>query len=754
MINNVSMEDLLLGGVFWTSWGAWCALPLLVFVWIFESVFRRRIAARYHCFLWMLVAVRMMLPVTFESPLSLNGGLSRATSFVHDWATSETIMSEAGVGLVEEDPYDVFTFDDGNGNQRTVHRARVPSETLAEIESIDYEVALQDLPAIGDEPVAYEASAYEAKPPVAAAVPSIGWDELGWEELLTYGIGATWLVVTLGLLFSAAAQSLRFRRRLRRSDEVTAQEVVDQVLRVCDVLRVGRRPKVKEVADLTVPAVFGIWRPTICLPVGAIDSLTSEQLRLILMHEVAHVKRRDGLVATVASTIRALHWHNPLAWFVFGRIRENMEQAADDMALRRAENDSQSIYGRLLLQYASESCSHAIGLMFPSKGRPLARRIKMLDANSKQNHWGARLVATMAVIAIAMSGLSNEATPVPVPRAPQTINIPKFEMSASPTKSFIPDDEVYLARYDLTAALEKVSETQPNEDADQVLRNMFESGQIVDGQLVMTANADAHAQAAQAIEALEESGYWEIMYIVRFIAADIDTARSLQADWSTSNVKPLFDGTLTNYVDPKANSESNDENSADPTMVLNSMGSSINPLIWTRLDEPQVREFVIACQEDHESSVLFAPKVTLLNGQSGRICDESQRPFVTGLKTIRVGDVSELEPIIHVATEGTRLFLRGNVNAEGNLDIEWVLTLSSIGDVSHANLPIGVEKDDGMLATVQVPETFVSSVEAIGTMKPDQSLLIVSPTPYAKEAPDKEATAMCFMVTPMWSRGE
>jgi len=462
------------------------------------------------------------------------------------------------------------------------------------------------------------------------------------------------------------------------------------------------------------------------------------------------VKRRDGLVATVASLIRTLHWYNPLAWFVFGRIRENMEQAADDMTLRRAESDSQSIYGHLLLQYASESCSHAIGLMFPSKGRPLARRIKMLDANSKRNHWVARLAAMIAVITIAISGLSNEATPVPVPRAPQTINIPKFEMSASPTKSSIPDDELYLARYDLTAALEKIGETQPNEDAEKVLRNMFESATIENGELVQTANADAHAQTEQAIEALEKTGYWEIKYEVRFISADIDTARALQADWSTSNVKPLIDGTLTNYVHPTANSDDD----ADATMILNSSGTSIVPVIWTRLDEPQVREFVIACQKDHESSVSFAPKVTLLNGQSGRIRDECQRPFVIGVKPIQIGDLCELEPIIQVATEGTRLFLRGNVNAEGNLDIQCVLTLSSIGDVSHANLPVGVEKDGGLLATVQVPETFVSSVEALGTMKPDQSLLIVSPTPYAKESPDKEATAMCFMVTPRWSRGE
>lgn len=735
---NVGMGELLLGGLAWTCLGIWCALPFLGVVLLFEMLFRRRIAARFHCFLWLLVAARMMLPISFESPFSLNGGVEAM------FALAQESLDEHGEGNVSNDTeYDVFTYVNNDGQQRTLHQAKSPDRTVDYLSPADASVPLKDAYS-DDEPGPYAAA-------VTVPTPS-----LSWEEWLTYGVGAVWGLVTLALLFRGTFQSLRFRHRLRQTVEVASQDVVDQVLRVCDVLRVGRRPRVKEVADLTVPAVFGVWRPTICLPVGTIDELTSEQFRLILMHEVAHVKRRDGLVASITSIVRTLHWYNPLAWFVFARIRENMEQAADDMALHRSNESSQTTYGHLLLQYASESCSHAklgaIGLMFPSKGRPLARRIKMLNDNSTRNHWAARLMATLAVIFIAISGLTDASTPALVPQAPQVINLPKFEMSASPTRSYITDENETLVRYDLSAALERIRETQPDVDAEKVLERMLEPGRIEEGYLVLTANEDSHAQTRQAIEAVETTGYWEIQYEVRFISGDIKSALALKANWETSNVTPIVDGTLTQHFDP--NNVNEPVADADGKMVLNSTGTSITPLIWTMLSDDKVGQFIRACNEDTDQSIFFAPKVSLFNGQSGRMTDESLRPFVTGIKPIRKGDQCAFQPIIQVASEGTRLFFRGVINEEGELDLRCVLTMSSIGDVSHANLPIGLEADPQIQATVQVPETFVSSIEAIGTMMPSQSLLIASPTPYAKEAPRKEATAMFFMVTPRWSRGE
>jgi hypothetical protein len=135
-------------------------------------------------------------------------------------------------------------------------------------------------------------------------------------------------------------------------------------------------------------------------------------------------------------------------------------------------------------------------------------------------------------------------------------------------------------------------------------------------------------------------------------------------------------------------------------MVVSSVGSSTSPVAWVRIDREQQFRFIRACQKDTKANIVSAPKMRLFNGQSGSIVDESQRPFVTGITPIRDGDASTYEPVIQIAAE-----------------------------------------------------TFVNSVETQGTMKPQESLLIAVPTPFAREAPKKESTAMYFMVTPRWSRG-
>ena len=90
------------------------------------------------------------------------------------------------------------------------------------------------------------------------------------------------------------------------------------------------------------------WTWTL-LPPGAIESLGSQRLRHVFMHELAHLKRKDVLVNWLMATLQVLHWFNPLIWYAFYRIRAERELACDAIVLSRAGLEDSPEYGKTIV---------------------------------------------------------------------------------------------------------------------------------------------------------------------------------------------------------------------------------------------------------------------------------------------------------------------------------------------------------------------------------------------------------------------
>ncbi len=137
---------------------------------------------------------------------------------------------------------------------------------------------------------------------------AIVWTGVGLFLLirLVVGIGAVWHISARGSNFSRAAEELRSNWSRRAS------------------VRLSNR--------MAVPMVWGFLRPVILLPVDA-NHWQIERLRAVLLHELAHIKRWDWVVQTIAQTTCAVYWFNPFVWFAAYRVRIEVEQACDDHVL-------------------------------------------------------------------------------------------------------------------------------------------------------------------------------------------------------------------------------------------------------------------------------------------------------------------------------------------------------------------------------------------------------------------------------------
>lgn len=158
---------------------------------------------------------------------------------------------------------------------------------------------------------------------------------------------AVWLLGAAGTLIWNGTAHLRFLSWLRRwAAPVTDGEVIRAFNRLGDRLGLHRRPRLLVCQGLKVPMLAGIFRPAILLPQG---DTTGEELGFSLLHELTHYRRRDICLKTLAMWVNALHWFNPLMWYMVRLVERDTELACDEDALRRLPRSDYAAYGQTIL---------------------------------------------------------------------------------------------------------------------------------------------------------------------------------------------------------------------------------------------------------------------------------------------------------------------------------------------------------------------------------------------------------------------
>jgi hypothetical protein len=186
------------------------------------------------------------------------------------------------------------------------------------------------------------------------------------------------------------------------------------------------------------PVTWGVFRPVILLPKTAIF-WPRERLHAVLLHELAHIRRRDSLAQALSLLVCALYWPNPLVWLGARALRREAEIAADDSVIVAGFKPSQ--YAGELLQLAAEFRAQrpALSAIPLSMAAPsaLEARVKSVLAPTSVRSGvtsmdvlkiaGLGLLATTA-IAFARPSLAQDTTPPPPPpaaiAAPETLPPP------------------------------------------------------------------------------------------------------------------------------------------------------------------------------------------------------------------------------------------------------------------------------------------------------------------------------------------
>lgn len=226
-------------------------------------------------------------------------------------------------------------------------------------------------------------------------------------------IFAGWsLVAALGLL--RIALGFWHLRRLRQSCIPVDVATLDLVLR--NTLAEFESPRTVELAvsnNLRVPTAIGFVKPMVVIPSWTMQELSTPELNAILLHELAHIRRRDDWSNLIQKILGALLFFHPAVWWIDRKLALEREMACDDMVLARTETADPRAYAECLVSLAEKSLLRrglALAQAAVDRLRQVSLRVtRILDVNRPQatRVWRPAPLLVGAVSIVCLVALSH-----------------------------------------------------------------------------------------------------------------------------------------------------------------------------------------------------------------------------------------------------------------------------------------------------------------------------------------------------------
>jgi bla regulator protein BlaR1 len=180
----------------------------------------------------------------------------------------------------------------------------------------------------------------------------------------------------------------------------------NKLIQLAKQLHINQTIRLLESGIAKVPMVMGHLKPVILIPIGLINSLTVDEVEAILIHELAHIRRRDYLVNLLQSFMEIVFFFNPAVLWISQLIKTERENCCDDLALSQINNKEN--YIRALVSCVEyQEIGPAYAMAFPGGKNTLLARVKRMIGN--RNHSLNMFEKTMLAVCLVVLGLGVSA---------------------------------------------------------------------------------------------------------------------------------------------------------------------------------------------------------------------------------------------------------------------------------------------------------------------------------------------------------
>ncbi|MDR0270405.1 M56 family metallopeptidase [Paenibacillus sp.] len=339
-----------------------------------QYLFRGRISARLRHAFWLIVLLRLVLPVLPQSSVSLFNvvptmtDIKNAVSGFSFWLDKPAAKPENSLKETSQQPY--YTTNEA---ERNVSQQLLIPQALEE----------------------HTGAGVEREPHPTVRILSVVW------------LGGTAVLLGYNLIFWT-----RIRLKHKHLSHVTSP-VIMGIAEECRRLFSIKRP-VNIYIDpyIQSPYIAGIFRPAVYLPELLVDEAISKRLlKHVIAHELAHYKRKDTIWNMLGSLVFAIHWMNPLVWFILRRMKADRELACDACVLEAFGEEEAVHYGMTIIGFlkrysVGRSQPHLLYFKGMNGKKEMVRRIRMIQS-FKKGSYKLSIIAVVLVLLIGTATLTN-----------------------------------------------------------------------------------------------------------------------------------------------------------------------------------------------------------------------------------------------------------------------------------------------------------------------------------------------------------
>ena len=329
----------------------------------------RRFTAKWRYWAWLLIAVRLLLPIGITLPQPVVTLPQPQGEFTYPVSREEPAPTEPAPvgdpiqvvpGAAENDPY-----------QQIETGMTAPTGPSAETPK----------PA---EPAITPTPAGTRSIPVMEAV--------GW----------CWAAGTALFLLWQLGSYLALRAKLSRSRRPLTDEAILAVLEKESAAAGRQKPLPVYTAAVGSPMIVGAIKPTLLLPEL---ELSTEQLSLVFRHELIHYRRRDIWYKLLLMLANAIHWFNPMVWLMVYAADRDLELSCDEAVVAGRDEAYREEYGRCLLAVVRAGMSRRtlFTTNFYSGKKTLKNRLATIFDTTKKHRGTLALAALLLAAAVAGS---------------------------------------------------------------------------------------------------------------------------------------------------------------------------------------------------------------------------------------------------------------------------------------------------------------------------------------------------------------